>query len=185
MTEPLRLSFEVFCPLEHAFAVWTERIGSWWPADHSVSADPDLVVLLEGRTGGRLYERRSDGVEHDWGAVTRWEPPTRLGYSWHLGRRPDQATEVEIRFLPLDDHRTRVEIEHRGWERLGPSAPEWRDRNRLGWETLLPHFVAAVDGGDHRGRSPDRVGRSSQLRAGASRVSAPARPPATTEVPDR
>jgi hypothetical protein len=39
---------------------------------------------------------------------------------------------------------TRVEIEHRGWERLGESATAWRDRNRTGWETMLPHLVAAI-----------------------------------------
>ena len=45
-------------------------------------------------------------------------------------RDPDDATEVEIRFLPTDGDATRVEIEHRGWERsAGPPRP-WRDRNR-------------------------------------------------------
>jgi hypothetical protein len=39
---------------------------------------------------------------------------------------------------------TRVEIEHRGWERLGSGGEEWRDRNRGGWATLLPHFVTAA-----------------------------------------
>jgi hypothetical protein len=32
MTEPLRMSFEVACSAEHAFATWTSRIASWWPA---------------------------------------------------------------------------------------------------------------------------------------------------------
>jgi hypothetical protein len=43
---------------------------------------------------------------------------------------------------------TRVEIEHRGWERLGADAGVWRDRNRAGWETLLPHFAAAITEGE-------------------------------------
>ena len=38
-----------------------------------------------------------------------------------------------------------VQIEHRGWERLGADGPEWRERNRGGWSTLLPHYVRAVD----------------------------------------
>jgi hypothetical protein len=41
---------------------------------------------------------------------------------------------------------TRVEIEHRGWERLGAQGEEWRDRNRGGWRTLLPHYVATIEG---------------------------------------
>jgi hypothetical protein len=55
--EPIRLSFEVDCPVDHAFAVWTGRISQWWPKDHTVSADDDMTVVLEGRRGGRIFER--------------------------------------------------------------------------------------------------------------------------------
>lgn len=146
MIEPLRLSFDVACSAEHAFAVWTARIGTWWPADHTVTGEPDFVILEAG-PGGRIYERTSAGVEHDWGEVTVWEPPTRLGYLWHLRRDRADATDVEIRFIHQGDIATRIEIEHRGWERLGADGQDWRDRNRAGWETLLPHYVATVERG--------------------------------------
>ncbi len=144
MIEPIRLTFEVDCPTDHAFEVWTDRIGAWWPRDHTVTADDDLTVILEGRLGGRIYERTADGTEHDWGAVTVWEPPTRLSYTWHLKRDPADATEVEIRFIDRGDRTTEVRIEHIGWERLGAEGESWRDRNHGGWATLLPHFVAAA-----------------------------------------
>lgn len=144
MIEPINLSFEVACPVDRAFAVWTGGIAQWWPADHTVSGESDLTVILEGRPGGRIFERRASGVEHDWGAVTIWEPPSRLGYTWHLNRDRSDATDVEIRFVPQGDRVTRVEIEHRGWERLGTDGESWRDRNRGGWATLLPHYVAAT-----------------------------------------
>jgi uncharacterized protein YndB with AHSA1/START domain len=144
MIEPINLSFEVDCPVERAFAVWTGGIAQWWPADHTVSGESDLTVVLEGRPGGRIFERRASGIEHDWGAVTIWEPPSRLGYTWHLNRDRSDATDVEIRFVAQGDRVTRVEIEHRGWERLGTDAESWRDRNRGGWATLLPHYVAAT-----------------------------------------
>lgn len=150
MIEPIHLSFEVDCPLDHAFDVWTARIAQWWPRDHTVSAEDGLVVVLEGRSGGRIFERRAGGQEHDWGEVTIWEPPTRLGYTWHLNRDRSDATDVEIRFVARDDGATRVEIEHRGWERLGAEGVDWRDRNRGGWATLLPHYVAAA--GEQSGR---------------------------------
>ena len=67
MTSPLRISFEVACPAEHAFSTWTSRIGAWWPSDHTVSGDPGLAVFLEGGVGGRIYERTANGVEYDWG----------------------------------------------------------------------------------------------------------------------
>jgi uncharacterized protein YndB with AHSA1/START domain len=142
--EPIQLSFEVDCPVDRAFDVWTARIDQWWPKDHTVSAEEDLTVVLEPRSGGRIFERRSGGLEHDWGEVTIWEPPTRLGYTWHLNRDRSDATEVEIRFVPRGDDATVVQIEHRGWERLGTEGEPWRDRNRGGWATLLPHFVAAT-----------------------------------------
>ena len=144
MIEPIRLSFEVDCPVDRAFDVWTARIGQWWPKDHTVSTEDGLVVVLEGHVGGRIFERRVGGVEHDWGEVTIWEPPSRLGYTWHLNRDRGDATEVEVRFVPRDDGATQVEIEHRGWERLGADGEDWRDRNVGGWATLLPHYVAAA-----------------------------------------
>ena len=144
MIEPIRLSFEVDCPLDHAFETWTAGISQWWPKDHTVSVDDDLTVVLEGRPGGRIFERQSSGLEHDWGEVTIWEPPTRLGYTWHLKRDRSDATEVEVRFVASGDTATTVEIEHRGWERLGAGGQDWRDRNVGGWATLLPHYVAAA-----------------------------------------
>jgi uncharacterized protein YndB with AHSA1/START domain len=148
VTSPLRVTFDVACSAEHAFAMWTSRIGTWWPADHTVTGDRDLAIVLESGVGGRIYERTAHGVEHDWGVVTVWDPPKRLAYLWHLGRDGSEATDVDIRFVARGPDDTRVEIEHQGWERLGASADAWRDRNRIGWESLLPHFATAITKGD-------------------------------------
>jgi hypothetical protein len=144
--EPLRFSFEVACPADHAWDVWTSRIGAWWPSDHTSSGRDDLEIVLEGWVGGRLFEREPEGHETDWGEITVWDPPSRLAYLWHLRRDRADATEVEIRFRTMGRERTRVEIEHRGWEQLGAGGQTWRDRNRGGWTTLLPHYVAAASG---------------------------------------
>jgi hypothetical protein len=106
------------------------------------------VIVLEGGVGGRIYERTAEGTEHDWGEVTVWKPPTTLTYLWHLRRDRADATEVEIRFLTQGAAATRIEIEHRGWERLGSAGADWRDRNRAGWQSLLPHYLAALTEGD-------------------------------------
>jgi hypothetical protein len=143
--EPIRLSFDVRCAPDHAFAVWTSDIDRWWPADHTVSGGDDVLVVLERRPGGRIFERTAGGVEHEWGEVTIWEPPGRFGYLWHLRRDRADATEVEIRFVDAGDGTTRIEIEHRGWEALGADAQTWRDRNHGGWATLLPRFVTAAE----------------------------------------
>lgn len=146
MIEPLLLTFDVACSVEHAFTVWTSRIGAWWPSDHTVSGASDLLVVLEKHQGGRIYERTSEGVEHAWGEVTVWQPPTRLCYLWHLRRDRSDATDVDIRFVQQSRLSTRITIEHRGWERLGIGGPDWRARNRSGWATLLPHYIAATEG---------------------------------------
>ena len=145
MIDPIRLSFEVSCPPERAFETWTARIDTWWPRDHTVTADDDLAVVLEPRPGGRIYERTGAGDEHEWGEVTIWEPPTRFGYLWHLRRDRADATDVEVRFVDAGGGSTTVEIVHSGWERLGADGEPWRDRNHGGWATLLPHFVEAAE----------------------------------------
>jgi uncharacterized protein YndB with AHSA1/START domain len=142
------MSFDVACSVEHAFAVWTSGIGTWWPSDHTVTGQPGLVVVMQRGVGGRIYERTSDGAEHDWGEVTAWNPPTQLAYLWHLGGDGADATEVEIRFLTRGAAATRIEIVHRGWERLGTTAEKWRDRNQAGWQTLLPYFLAVIAKGN-------------------------------------
>ena len=64
---------------------------------------------------------------------------------WHLRFDRADATEVEITFAPSSEPAggTAVTIVHRGWERLGAVADERRERNRRGWDGLVPHYVAA------------------------------------------
>ena len=144
MIEPLRLTYQLQCPADHAFEVWTTRIGAWWPKGHSASGDPGTVVVLETRLGGRIFERATDGAEIDWGVVTQWSPPRRLGYTWHIGRDPMQATEVELTFVDLGEGRSRLDIVQTGWERLGADGPMWREANHGGWAALVPSFRAAA-----------------------------------------
>ena len=56
MTDPLSLTFVVGCRPETAFHLWTEAIGTWWPADHTITGDPALVAL-EGRVGTATLRR--------------------------------------------------------------------------------------------------------------------------------
>ena len=147
MTDPLKLSFRVACPPAHAFDVWTARTSLWWPADHTVSGEDGLEIVIEPRVGGRILERSASGREEIWGEVLVWEPPRRLAYLWHLRADRADATEVEIVFVPDGDGATEVRIDHRGWERLGTRGDAWRDRNRRGWETLLPWYVDICEGG--------------------------------------
>lgn len=145
MNEPLEFAFEVACRPAAAFAMWTTRASMWWPADHSVSGEPGLTVVFEARAGGRIFERTPSGAEHQWGRIRAWEPPSRLAYTWYLRFAPEDATDVEIRFVDAGEVRTRVEIVHGGWEHLGGGATQRREGNRLGWTSVFPHFVEAIE----------------------------------------
>ncbi|MBI1881675.1 MAG: SRPBCC domain-containing protein [Chloroflexi bacterium] len=127
--------------VERTFRVWTEQIRAWWPASHSLSGDPKTQVFIEGKVGGRFYERASNGVEYDWGAVLVWEPPYRLAFTWYLGSNPELPTRVEAQFVALGEHKTRIEIEHRGPELIGEL---WRQRVRIfdaAWEKVLSTYA--------------------------------------------
>ncbi len=143
MIEPLRLSFAVDCSAEHAFETWATRTSMWWPAGHSVTGEDELEVIFEPWPGGRIFERTPAGREEDWGEVLAWEPPRRLRYLWHLRADRGDATEVEIRFADAEAGGARVDIEHRGWERLGERGPGRREANQRGWGGLVPHYVSA------------------------------------------
>jgi uncharacterized protein YndB with AHSA1/START domain len=141
--EPVRRTITVNRPVEDAFRVFTDGIASWWPLEsHSIEAmGPDgarvpETVVLEGRAGGRLYERTSAGEEGYWGTVTHWEPPHRVVIAWKVNPDAAAPTEIDVRFA-ADGAGTRVELEHRGWERLGASAGEARASYASGWVTVL------------------------------------------------
>jgi hypothetical protein len=107
--------------------------------------------VIEPRAGGRWYERGQDGSECDWGVVLAWEPPGRLLLGWQLDaefrRNPATSTEVELRFIAESPTVTRVELEHRGLERLGESAEILRGKIDApgGWTGILERYRAATD----------------------------------------
>lgn len=144
MIEPLRLSLVVGCDAAHAFETWTTRASSWWPREHTASQERALEVVFEPRVGGRIFERTASGEEFDWGEITVWEPPHRVGYLWHISGDRSAGTDVQIGFMRVTDSSTRVDIEHGGWDRLGAErGSQLRDVNVGGWNGVLPVFARA------------------------------------------
>jgi len=140
MIDPIRISFTVECPPDHAFDTWTQRATSWWPPAHTVSHEPDARIVFEPRPGGRIFERTASGAEIEWGEVVEWDRPRRLRYVWRIATDAQNATDVEIAFTETPDQGTRVDIEHRGWERLADFGQTWRDANVAGWDGVLPAY---------------------------------------------
>jgi uncharacterized protein YndB with AHSA1/START domain len=150
--EPVVRSVQVELPVEEAFELFTAGMSTWWPLHvHSLAVDTfegrvkAERVVFEQREGGRIYEVMSDGKEGSWGTVLQWEPPARVVFSWKPNLSDDPPTEIEVRFRATAEG-TEVELEHRGWERLGAAASPRRERYETGWTRLLEIFRAAARG---------------------------------------
>jgi uncharacterized protein YndB with AHSA1/START domain len=137
---------------EHAFLVFTEDIGSWWPPDHHILDGELAEMIFEPRVGGHVYDRGVDGGECRWARVLAYDPPERVVFSWDItlqwGLEPDpnKTSEVEVRFIAEAAGRTRVELEHRqidrhgeGWENMSGAvgSPE-------GWDSGLKSFASRL-----------------------------------------
>ena len=145
----VRKTVVVNVPQANAFAVFTERLGEWWPLlNYHIGAQPAQTAVIEPRPGGRWFERASDGSECDWGRVLVWEPPHRIVLSWDIGADwrydPSLGTEVEVRFVAQGSGATRVELEHRHLERYGDKTDTMRATfdSEKGWKALLDAFAA-------------------------------------------
>jgi uncharacterized protein YndB with AHSA1/START domain len=113
------------------------------------------TVVLEAGVGGWLYERWHDGGQADWGRVLAWEPPDRLLLSWSPNPDRPAPTEVEVRFVAVEPDHTRVELEHRGWARLGGQGPRSRASYGRGWPAVLQAFAGTALAGAGAGASRD------------------------------
>ena len=140
--QPVRRTVGVDCGIERAWEVFTTGIFTWWPTEsHSLTGERIRDVVFEGQAGGQVYEVDEDGERHPWADVLVWEPPSRLVLAWNVGAEQGEPTEVEVRFAPFADGKgTRVELEHRAFER-------WDDGERArasydeGWVLVLDRFV--------------------------------------------
>jgi uncharacterized protein YndB with AHSA1/START domain len=145
-TEAIRRSVVVDCSVEHAFETFTDRIHEWWPlATHSIdqgeTGSAAETVIFQGGAGGQVYERTKKGEELKWADVVAYEPPYRFVLAWNPSREQDRPqTEIEVTFT-AEGGKTRVDLEHRGWERLGERANEARQGYSKGWESVLASYA--------------------------------------------
>jgi uncharacterized protein YndB with AHSA1/START domain len=141
--EVVRKTVTVDCAVEEAFRVFTTDAISWWPVEtHSIHQRVSEIVF-EPRQGGEVYEVSESGERGYWATVLEWDPPARLVLAWNILRADAQPTEVEVRFLPEGDG-TRVELEHRGWERIAEKGAEKRDDYDTGWDFVLGEYAGRL-----------------------------------------
>jgi uncharacterized protein YndB with AHSA1/START domain len=146
----VRHSITVAAPQERAFEMFTEGFDSWWPRTHKIGQAELAEAVLEGRQGGRWYERDVDGIECDWGTVLVWDPPARVVLDWQLSGEfaydADLHTEVEVSFVAEGPGSTRVTLEHRGLDAYGDQIDEVRRSidSPGGWRGILELFAKSL-----------------------------------------
>jgi len=143
---PVSCSVVADLEIESAFELFFGRMGEWWPLDtRSVNLANASTCFVEPSVGGRIVEKARDGQEAMWGTILVWDPPRRAVFTWHPGVPDIVATEVEATFTPLGKQ-TRVDVEHRHWERLGSLAADIRGRYEGGWVPVLQRFAERSQG---------------------------------------
>ncbi len=94
----IRKSIRVERPPEISFRVFVEAIGKWWPKGPSFNGKLLTDMIIEGRVGGRFFERYADGTEYEIGRITAYQPPTGRARAQRLGasRKPPR-NQQELR----------------------------------------------------------------------------------------
>jgi uncharacterized protein YndB with AHSA1/START domain len=148
---PVHKTLRVQTTPSHAFEVFTAGINRWWPSGHGIGAAPVRRSIIEPFVGGRWYTECEDGSEVVVGHVQVWQPAERFVVSWEISAawKPDAriayASEVEVRFIATADGATRVELEHRHFERMGAAEGQtMRDGVDNGWPALLALYEQCV-----------------------------------------
>jgi uncharacterized protein YndB with AHSA1/START domain len=150
-SSPIVKVIEIGAPCELVFETFVSSFGDWWPRarfSRTRGSAPQRVVL-EARAGGAIYEVSADGTKLAWGTVTAIEYNRRILMDWHLGR--PVSTLVDVTFETLSAGRTRVRLEHRGWEKLEAAGASVERRGYAGgWDLILQQafipFVSNLGG---------------------------------------
>src|SRR5580693_6468339 len=92
---PVRSSVVVTAPIERAFTVFTDDIGSWWPPEHHILEATLAEMVFEPHVGGHVFDRGEDGSECRWARVLAYEPPHRVLISWDISLQWQLETDLE------------------------------------------------------------------------------------------
>jgi uncharacterized protein YndB with AHSA1/START domain len=153
-TATVRRQIVIEASIERAFTVFIDRFGDFKPPEHNLLEVAIAETVFEPRVGGHIYDVGVDGSECRWARVLAYEPPQRVVFSWDIGPQwqletePDNASEVEVRWIAETPQRTRVELEHRNIDRHGPGWQAVRDgvADDAGWSLYLARYAALFTG---------------------------------------
>ena len=146
----VQTAITVEAPIERAFAVFTDGIGTWWPPEHHILGAELAEMVFEPYVGGNIIDRGVDGSESRWARVLAYEPPDRVVFSWDVSPSwqietdPARTSEVEVTFTAEGRDRTHVVLEHRNIDRHGEGWEQMRDAVGSGGGWNLQPFADAA-----------------------------------------
>ena len=150
---PVRKSIVVDATPLEAFEFFTGGIDRWWPKSHGIGSAPVTRSIIEPHVGGRWYSEHADGTRATVGHVLVWSPGERFAVTWEINAewkpdpRPGFTSEVDVRFTPVENGRTRVDVEHAHFERMGGDAGErMRGAVDSGWPGILELYSRGLAG---------------------------------------
>jgi uncharacterized protein YndB with AHSA1/START domain len=151
---PVRKSVVVNATPAEAFEFFTGQMDRWWPKSHGIGTTPLKESRIEPFVGGRWYTRHEGGEEVTVGHVRAWEPGERFVFGWEINAnwkpeaRVQFSSEVEVKFIAESDSRTRVEVEHRNFEKMeGDGGDKMRSAVDNGWPLILGLFAKELEKG--------------------------------------
>ena len=135
--DPIEHEYELACAPEHAFDVYTNRIGEWWDPAYSPNPETFEGAEIEAGVGGRVvFKHRVEGAV-TWGRVTQWQPPRRLSQTSILAQPSAHPTSISVEFAP-GGAGCRFRFEHGGWHDDNASV-----RHKFtDWRMILDRFAA-------------------------------------------
>ena len=123
-TDSVKVTTLVDVDAPDAFRLFTEDVDVWWKRGPRYRRSGQGTLRFDPpRAGGSFLEIVSENEVYRMGKILHWEEGKRLVFE--LGGRdfqPGETTEVEVRFEP-EGAKTRVVLEHRGFDALGPDHP--------------------------------------------------------------
>ena len=149
-TTSVTTEITVDAPVERAFAVFTDGIGTWWNPDHHILEGELAEMVFQPRVGGHILDRATDGSECRWARVLAYDPPHRVRFSWdinlawQLETDPAKTSEVEVTFSPQGPGRTHVVLTHSHLDRHGDGWEAMRDAVGSGWDLTRYAQTAAT-----------------------------------------
>ena len=138
--EPLVLIEELQTPVEDLWALWTEpsKVAQWLAGGSTIDLRVGGTYQLSGHLMSRDLREPVGGpivgLQEEYVLKVAWRLPTELG---PIVRDATPPTALTVLFQPLGPNRTRLRLEHDGWQ----PGDEWA--TALRWQTEV--WTAVLD----------------------------------------